>query len=234
MKYQIIALVGLVVMAFAGCSEENIDVYHGDNYIYFTKAGTDSTTFSFAYDASLREGEVSLKLNLISRLENRDRTFAVRVVEDESTALEGRDFSIDPQSCVVRANDSIAYLDIHVMKDASLEGRSVKAVFELVASDDFLPGIERNRKAKLVITDKLSQPDWWDTWHVSSGLGTYSDKKYRLFIEVTGQSDLTLKEDGGTMDYSDMRGYVVMFKYWLHDNPQKEDDGSDMVVPIIG
>ncbi len=234
MKYHLIVLLGLVVMAFTGCSEENIDVYHGDNYIYFTKASTDSTTFSFAYDASLQEGDVSLKLNLIARLENRDRVFAVRVVEEESTAREGRDFSIDPSSCVVRANDSIAYLDVHVMKDASLQGRSVKAVFEIVASDDFLPGIERNRKAKLVITDKLTQPEWWDAWHVSSGLGTYSDKKYRLFIEVTGQSDLTLTENGGTMDYSDMRGYVVMFKYWLYENPQQEDDGSDMVVPVIG
>lgn len=224
----------LFMMGWAGCSEEGIGNYQADSYIYFTKAGNDSTTFSFAYDSSLKEGDVSLKMNLISRLENRDRPFAVRLVEEESTAREGRDFSINPQSLVVKANDSIAYMVVHVKKDASLEGRSVKAVFEVVASDEFLPGIGKNRKANVIITDKLVRPEWWNTWHESSGLGTYSDKKFRLFIEVTGRHDLTLVEDGGTMEYSDMRGYVVMFKYWLYEHPQKEDDGSDMTVPVIG
>lgn len=223
-----------LMVGLLGCSEENIEVYQADSYIYFTKASNDSTTFSFAYDSSLKEGDVSLKMNLISRLEDRDRSFAVRLVEEESTAREGRDFSINPQSLIVKANDSIAYMVVHVMKDTSLEDKSVKAVFEIVASDDFLPGVGKNRKANVVITDKLVQPEWWDAWHESSGLGMYSDKKYRLFIEVTGQHDLTLVEDGGTMEYSDMRGYVVMFKYWLYDHPQKEDDGSDMTVPIIG
>lgn len=233
-KTYFLSCMSLLLAMLAGCSEESIGVYQGDNYIYFTKASTDSTTFSFAYDASLTEGDVSLKLNLISRLEDRTRHFAVRLVEEESTAREGRDFSIDPQTCVVHPNDSIAYLSVHVMKDASLAGRSVKAVFEVVASEDFLPRIGRNQRANLVITDKLARPEWWNSWHESSGLGAYSDKKYRLFIDVTGQHDLTLTDDGGTMDYSDMRGYVVMFKYWLHDHPQEEEDGSEMTVPIIG
>ena len=157
-KTYILSCMSLLLAMLAGCSEESIGVYQGDNYIYFTKASTDSTTFSFAYDASLTEGDVSLKLNLISRLEDRTRHFAVRLVEEESTAREGRDFSIDPQTCVVHPNDSIAYLSVHVMKDASLAGRSVKAVFEVVASEDFLPGIGRNQRANLVITDKLARP----------------------------------------------------------------------------
>lgn len=233
-RLNILSLTGLLLMFLMNCSEESIGVYRADSYIYFTKASTDSTTFSFAYDSSLKEGDVKLKLNLISHLENRERRFSVRVVDEESTAREGHDFSINPQTFVVQPNDSIAYMDVHVMKNASLNGRSVKAVFEIVASEDFLPGIGRNQRANLVITDKLTRPEWWNSWHESSGLGVYSDKKYRLFIEVTGRYDLTLTDDGGTMSYSDMRGYVVMFKYWLYDHPQQEEDGSAMTVPVIG
>lgn len=221
-------------LSLCGCSEESISRYNGDSYIYFTKNSNDSTIFSFAYDESLQEGDVNLKLNIISRLENRDRTFSVRTVQEESSAQEGRDFTLSPQSMIVKANDSIAYLNIHVKKDNALKGKTFKAVFEIVPSEDFLPGITKNRKANLIITDLLARPDWWDAWHESSGLGTYSDKKYRLFIEVTHQEDLTLIEDGGNMSYTDMRSYVVTFKYWLMENPQTEDDGSQMTVPVIG
>lgn len=216
------------------CSETEIERYSGKNYIYFEKSSKDSTVFSFAYDPNLSEGDISLKMKIISRLENTDRTYAVKFLADESTAKEGKDFIWQNNTTIVKANDSISYLNIKAIKTPELKGKTVKAVFEIVPTDDFIPGIEDNRKANVIISNKLTKPIWWNGWHDTSGLGLYSDKKYQLFIEVTGQHDLTLTEDGGSMDFSDMYGYVVMFKYWLLDNPQKEEDGSDMFVPIIG
>ncbi len=134
----------------------------------------------------------------------------------------------------MKANDSIAYMKIEVKKNKSFEGSSVRAIFEISSNEHFEQGLLKNRKAKVVISDKLSQPAWWDSWHESSGLGEYSDKKYALFIQEMKVYDLTLDEDGGSMDYYTMRGYVLMFKYWLVEHPQKEEDGSDMIVPIIG
>lgn len=234
-KKQIIYLLLVVCLgAFYGCSQEGFDTYQSENYIHFNKSENDSTTFSFAYDPSLTEGEVDIKLNIISRLEDRDRHFSVKFVPEESTAKEGVDFNVSPDELIVKANDSIGFLKVHVMKSASLSGKSVKAIFAVQESSDFKPGLINNRKAKLVITDKLTQPTWWDAWHISSGLGIYSDKKFRLFIQVTGKDDLTLVKDGGTMEYSDMRGYVTMFKYWLIEHPQTEDNGEQMTVPIVG
>ena len=46
--------------------------------------------------------------------------------------------------------------------------------------------------------------------------------------------DLTLIADGGEMDYSTMRAYVLKFKYWLQDNPTPDEDGSTMSVAMRG
>lgn len=229
----ILGIIGTILF-WTACSEEDVKGYSAGSYIYFNKSINDSTVFSFAYEPELTEGIVSLKLNTISNLERFDRAFFVKFLAEESTAQEGRDFTYSPADLVVKANDSIAYMKIAVKKNAAFKGASVKAVFEIIANEHFEQGLLKNRKAKVVITDKLSQPAWWDTWHESSGLGIYSDKKYALFIQEMKVYDLTLEEDGGTMDYYTMRGYVLLFKYWLNEHPQKEEDGSDMIVPIIG
>ncbi len=229
----IIGIIGTGLL-WAACSEEDVKAYSAGSYIYFNKSINDSTVFSFAYEPELTEGVVSLKLNTISNLTNYDRAFSVKFLPEESTAQEGRDFTYSGNELLVKANDSIAYMKIEVKKNKSFEGSSVRAIFEISSNEHFEQGLLKNRKAKVVISDKLSQPAWWDSWHESSGLGEYSDKKYALFIQEMKVYDLTLDEDGGSMDYYTMRGYVLMFKYWLVEHPQKEEDGSDMIVPIIG
>ncbi len=229
----IIGIIGTALL-WTACSEEDVKAYSAGSYIYFNKSINDSTVFSFAYEPELTEGVVSLKLNTISNLANYDRAFSVKFLPEESTAQEGRDFTYSGNELLVKANDSIAYMKIEVKKNKSFEGSSVRAIFEISSNEHFEQGLLKNRKAKVVISDKLSQPAWWDSWHESSGLGEYSDKKYALFIQEMKVYDLTLDEDGGSMDYYTMRGYVLMFKYWLVEHPQKEEDGSDMIVPIIG
>ena len=230
----IIALLA-AVWGLTACSEEKIETYDATaSYIYFDKSSTESTEFSFAYEPSLTTGTVSLKLKTITCLSERDRTYAVQVVKDETTAQEGRDYEIHAQELTVKANDSIAYLNIEVKKNEAISGKSVTLVLELIPSADFEPGIVKNRKATVIISDKLFRPEWWDSWHESSGLGTYSDKKYSLFIQQSGIYDLTLDTNGGKIDYYTMRGYVQLFKYWLKEHPQIEEDGSEMTVPLVG
>lgn len=234
-KENIIVTILAIVFGATACSEQEIETYDASlSYIYFDKSATDSTEFSFAYEPGITTGVVSLKLNTITCLSGKDRGYAVQVVGEETTALEGRDYVIRTEDLVVKANDSIAYLNIEVMKNTALSGKSVRLVLELVPTGDFEPGLVKYRKARVVISDKLSRPVWWDSWHESSGLGTYSDKKYSLFIQQSGVYDLTLDTNGGKMDYYTMRGYVQLFKYWLKANPQTEEDGSEMTVPLVG
>lgn len=134
---------------------------------------------------------------------------------------------------VIAANDSVAYLNVTVTRNEALKG-SVLAVFEVQGSDDFMPGIEANRKGRIFITNQLTRPGWWNDWHEANGLGTYSDLKYQTFIREIGVTDMTLEADGGEMNYSTMRAYVLQFKYWLQEHPTEDEDGSLMKVAMRG
>lgn len=231
MKNFWILFLGLI--GLGACSEDNLAGYSSDSYIYFAKESTDSTIFSFAYDNQLTEGELKLKLNLVSLLESHERSFNVRFLPDESSAEEGKHFILNEQGQTIAANDSIGYLTL-IVKRGDLNKNDVEAVFELVDSEDFKVGLKSNSKARVIISRKLSKPDWWDDWHITSGLGTYSDEKYTAFIEEIKVHDLTLQEDGGTLSYSEMRVLVLKFKRALELRPREELDGSKMTVAIKG
>ena len=122
---------------------------------------------------------MDIKLNIISELHGTYCQVSC-AFSDESTAQEGRDFTVNTEQLVVKANDSIGVLKVHVMKDESLKGKSVHAVFEIVENEEFKPGVMQNRKAKLVITDKLTQPEWWDAWHIKDWPGSDQGKEFPL------------------------------------------------------
>lgn len=232
MKSYWIVFWGLCI-GICACSEDKLTGYASESYIYFSKEATDSTIFSFAYEPSLTEGELALKLNIVSGLENRTRTFSVRFVPEESTAQEGVHFETNLDKQTVEANDSVGYLTLKIKK-GDLNKNSVKAVFELVESDDFKVGLKANAKARVIISDKLSQPEWWDSWHETSGLGKYSDLKYQNFIAETGVYDLTQDTDGGSLSYSEVRVLVLRFKRILEKSPRPDEDGSNMSVAMNG
>lgn len=61
-----------LLFVLTSCSEEQLDVYNGDNYVYFTYMSDKSPqkiTFNFATDAPLlREGTVKVKMTLLGYL----------------------------------------------------------------------------------------------------------------------------------------------------------------------
>lgn len=232
MKIFRIIILGLWI-GVSACSEDNLAGYSSDNYIYFTKESTDSTIFSFAYDKTLNTGEVALKLNIVSKLEARDRVFKVHFVPEKSTAKEGVHFELLTKEQLIVANDSIGFFKLEV-KRGDLANNSVTAVFELEESQDFKVGLKSNSQARVTISNQLNRPAWWDSWHETNGLGLYSRTKYQAFIDEMGIYDLTQEKDGGELSYSEVRVWVLKFKRALERVPRLDEDGSTMSVAMRG
>ena len=231
MKNSIILLIG-VIGILCSCSEVDVTDYSSDNFIQFAKAAKDSTVFSFAYDQTMSAGTVKLKLNCIANLSTENRTFGVRYRAEESTAQAGVDFVMPDEEQVLLANDSVAYLEIQLNKSDNVKAKDLLLVFEVTDYGDFKPGMNAYRKNRVIVSNRLTQPAWWDDWHETNGLGSWSAKKYTLFMEETKVSDMTLDRDGGTMSYSEMRAYVLKFKYWLQEHPTTDEDGTPMRVAM--
>lgn len=232
MKIFRIIVLGLWIGVCA-CSEDDLSGYESDSYIYFSKKTADSTIFSFAYDKSQTVGNVDLKLNIVSNIEDRNRAFAVQFLPEESTAVEGTHFELPESGQFVMANDSVGYFKLTVKK-GDLGNNYVLAVFELVDTDDFKVGLKSNKKARVIISNQLNRPEWWNSWHETDGLGLYSTEKYQAFIEEMGIYDLTQEKDGGTLDYSEVRVLILKFKRILVSAPRLEADGSTMTVEMKG
>lgn len=225
-------LLSFLIGAYA-CSEDNLTGYNSNNYIYFKKAVKDSTIYSFAYDRNLTEAIVNLELGLVGNLSGVDQAFKIQFLENESSAKAGVHFTMPKDSYIVKANDTTGTLPIVVLNQ-SLDNGDVIAVFELIESSDFKLGPKDHLKARLIITNQLNRPKWWDNWHEGNGLGSYSKEKYQAFIDEMKIHDLTLEEDGGKVSYSQMRALVLQFKRILEERPRNEKDGSLMKVAIKG
>ena len=175
-----------------------------------------------------------MKLNCIANLSDKDRVFGIQYLADESTAQAGVDFVMPDEEQILPANDSVAYIEIQLNKSDNVKTKDLLLVFGVTDYGDFKPGMNAYRKNRIIVSDKLTRPAWWDSWHESNGLGSWSEKKYTLFMEQIHVIDLTLDRDGGTMSYSEMRAHVLKFKYWLQENPTTEEDGSPMRVVMRG
>lgn len=226
-------ILAIFILLLSSCNEESIKRYVGEDYVYFEKENTDSLTFSFAYDEKLTQGTVKIPVNFITKISNRERAYKIKFAEDVSTALQGRDFIKIQEEQALKAGKSADTLVITVLKSDELKDKIVTAVFEIQQNDEFIPAFDTYSKARIIISDKLERPAWWNDWHVANGLGTYSKKKYKLFIEITGEYNLDY-ENRDDMDYSKMRYLLLKFKNWLIDNPQLEEDGNPMEVKVKG
>lgn len=215
------------------CTNNDGKSYSGENYINFTKDyKTDSTLFSFAYGNETR-GVAELEVEIASTIEKNDREYRVKFVPEESTAKEGIHFEKFNDNLIFRSGHYIDTLHVNVLNAPDLSTQEVLATFEIIRNSNFLPGLTKKQKSRLFITNKLSRPAWWNEWHEDNGLGIYTEKKFRLFIEFTGEYDLDY-EKREDMDYSKMRSLVIRFKYHVKDNNIMEENGSPMVIAMRG
>lgn len=65
-------------------------------------------------------------------------------------------------------------------------------VFGVTDYGDFKSGHERLSEKPDHCFGQLTRPAWWDSWPESNGLGSWSEKKYTLFMEQIHVIDLTL------------------------------------------
>jgi hypothetical protein len=227
--------IAAVVLLFAlGCEQQGIPTYDdmtSDRYVYLYRLWTDSTETSFFFYPG--QAEILYPVSVRSTgASDKDETYKIAVVEQRTTAPAGT-YEI-PANPVMRAGRAIDTCYIKLKLTDLLNTTKVRLVIALQDSDDFLVGRTEYREAIIWFHNIIAKPAWWTSTVTSQYLGDYSDKKYRLFLDVVG---VDLK---GAND-SQLRNYTLIFKKYLTDQknmtpPQTvyEDDGREMTVNVLG
>jgi len=218
---------------FSSCKKNDIPFYHGDQYIQFVDAYTDTMSVAFFLAPKLDTLRVRIPVKYLGQQTTEDLPIAFEVNAKESTAAsEFYSFRSNPVVRKGQATDTL-YLDVY--KKPALQGKETLLVIDLKPTDRLTVGETIKSRKVLRLSDRITRPKWWDALIESTYLGKYSDKKYRTFIEVTKEGDL----EPYTIEQK--RDLMLQFKYYLIEmrdkgTPVLEDDGKDMLssVPLIG
>ncbi len=173
----------LIGCSLLGCQENERVLYTEKSAVYFSSmTEKDSIFYSFASGLT-DEDIVSIPMRIIGTSTDKDRYIMVEV-DPASTAKKGVHYKDLSESVLLEAGSVETEIKVTVM-NRELEHGDVKLILNLKASEDFDLGYTGSLKAKLVITDQLVKPSYWDM-PLSLYYGAYSKAKHRVCIQLQG------------------------------------------------
>ena len=212
----------VLLVGAAACSKSEIPTWSEKPRVWFTEAN-DTTVFSFY---SQPEGVEKYMVEIgISMAGGRADVERVVKVEDLGCTNDTSRYEI---SAVIPANQSSGVLRVTVYKTENLENTPDTIGFRICPSEDFEVGLNGSLENALVISNKLSKPDWWDK-SAERYLGYYSDKKMSIIMQFEDAFDVL---NGGGYKWYDDEISVLIYKLnkYCKDNNIKYNEDDENVI----
>lgn len=232
MKTNRLIFILVAALCIASC-EKGLENYSGSDYIRFgSEFEADSVEYNFGLAGVVDASRIAVEVKVTGEVCDYDREYSL-AVGSKSTAREGVNFSIPAANRVVRAGHVTDTLWIEVMNTPELRDGRVYLQLDLVENANFELCFPESNSCRIFLTDKVERPSWWDSWHETDGLGSYSETKYRLFVRVCGVADL------GAVEYPERRDAILRFKYYLEEQADSgrqvmDENGLPMSVAMYG
>lgn len=229
MKYRLFTILALALFWF-GCDEREIPLYDtAQYYIEFENPTTDSTIFTFIYYPNDEYYDLAVPVKVAGVAPDRDLAYSMQVGEEFTTATSDQ-YAL-PTDMTFRAGRYHDTCYVRLNKTDALSTEEVRLVLQLVPTADMAVGKLENAAMVIRFSNMVARPEWWDSDVEQYYLGTYTQKKFVLFLEVV-DTDLTDATD------SEIRNAALKFKQYLIDHegePQTiDEDGQPMEVPVLG
>lgn len=254
-------LTGAALVLGLGACNETIQTYDGQQGVYFAMLQSGSSednprynaasSVPFALTLGATDSLFMLRVKIIGPVADYPRSFSYRVVDAESTAEPGSDYTLPDTPCQVAAGEIYGYIPIHFYRQPSLDGQERTLTLELLPNEHFdlpltswLPvngtetvGTDIIRHT-VTVSDKYVRLDGWSDMFY----GTYSDKKIKLICSVFGLTLADFQPDA--MSYVEKKVLGQNFRRYLDaeeaagrtvyedytdefGNPVKMESGSD-------
>lgn len=204
--------------------------YNGEDYIQFSKIVTDSSTCSFLVNPDASELKFPLQVEIVGIPPAMDKKYKLAVVEELTNAPQAN-YQIN-ESYTFRAGMVVDTCWLTIKNTPEIAVKPVRLVVKLVDSQDFKVGQTEYSASIINISNKAFKPVWWNDLVTNFYLGEYSDKKYRLFISLTGSVDIDIANK------TELTEKTLVLKYYLQKEKEAgrtvyEEDGREMTVTLI-
>lgn len=218
----------IVILAHYACEQKELTTYEDGNYVFFDETIPDTVLFSFFYYIEdVVDANFVIALTGLPLMQEKEIT--LRVNKEESDCPEALYQFRDRY--LFSANQIIDTIGITFTNSEELKTKEYVLVLEIESNDVLKSHNGKNGRRVIKISDIAQRPAWWTEnpieWFY---LGTYSRKKYELFLQVTGEGDLSDKTPG------EIRILTLQFQHWLDSQNPKivDEDGNVMKTEIIG
>lgn len=186
--YKLIPVLVLVAsMGLVNCRKTTVTLYKtAQDNVFFNFSDTaddkDSLVYTFAFTPTKLSDTILLPVSISGERATHDMTFKVAVTDSGTTAVEGLHYAALQDSYTIPAGQGSVYVPVIVYnKDSLLSVRSVGLNLHLVATSDLGTQLADVISARVVFSNKLEKPVWWDFF-----LSSYSDAKFKLFLTAVG------------------------------------------------
>lgn len=231
MKTTILTLIAAAAALLqTGCEKSEILAPTHQRYIYMSYPENGDGTYHFSFISTDKPTvRLAVPIRFAGRPLDEDLAYAVSAGYDadpEAALIPDTEYTLsEPVFHKGRFADTL-FVTVH--KTARMDTRTLSLRIVLESNANFLATQTGALEAELRVTAQIARPDWWTQEVVDFYLGTYSDLKFKLFSQEIFLGDY------GALDDSTKRYYALLFKYWLEEHPQQEEDGSKMKVAIQG
>lgn len=224
MRKKLYLIVIIVIIGITSCQIDEIDLYDSPSFISFTQAEKDTMTLSFLLLGNLDEYDCPIVVQHTGIPSNEKKEFKVSLVT-KYTDMKSGFYSI-PTKLTFKPMSKLDTFYIKLTNYAELKTEKALLCIELEESQQLLLGDRNYRRLYIQINDNVAKPDWWTDDIVKRYfLGTYSDTKFRLLIQV-------VKPDLSNTSNSYIRSWALQLKNYLDENPTQDEDGSLMTVTV--
>ncbi|MDR7131936.1 hypothetical protein J2X69_004302 [Algoriphagus sp. 4150] len=189
-----LTLLILASISLFSCRDEDELLYWAPDNVFFdfddeNTNNRDSVFYTFAYNPELGSDTVFLPVTISGRRVSYDRKFYVSVVDSATTAISGTHYEPLEFYYLMPADSGQTYIPfIMYSSDPILADTSVSVSLVLQSGEDFGVGFPDLIAAKVMFSNRLEKPEWWDLW--AGQLGTYSRTKHQLYLISVGNQDL--------------------------------------------
>lgn len=227
---KIAALLTGTVFMMTACSQEEIDLYSGPTAGIFIQQVRNSdiygnplsyqdgqTGITFATQAATVKGLVtSFVVRSIGPVTDYDRPYDLKIVPEETTAVEGVDYTLEGNEFCIKAGESTDKVTINMIRHSGLLQKTVRVYFKLSPNEHFdMPVTEyKNSSNWTVAGDTLKTdhyyiefgenytcPSYWNNF----GKSYFGDWTVNKYLTLNDQMGWTVPD----WSYAGFSGYKI-------------------------
>ena len=237
MKKLYYIILGLLV-GLVACQENDKTDFDSNGAVYFqvNPSSWSDTRDSIVYSFAGKDGDsqtLNVQVNLMGETVNYERHVRVVVNSGKTTAQAGIHYAALEEEYILPAEAFSMNIPVVLYnKDPRLEEEAFQLVLDLEPSDDLELGLTARTTVRVIISNVLTRPYYWEDMYMDGIFGPYSRVKHEYCIRKLGR-DFPQDSDEYRTNYGIWKAYGKYMDNFFYENYPILDENGLAIEPWL-